>query len=322
MQKFQTRIEIESSSISIDYNKPLCLLGSCFAQEMGHRFKRSAYDIALNPGGVLFHPLPMARILNRAIANKTYSEEDLFEFQGDWMSFDHHGQFRGRDKIELLRRINDSLQGFHHYLEKASVLFITFGTAHGYESLGDAKIVSNCHRLPSKFFEKRLSSHREIVDEYWHDLMEKLSSTFPQLEVIFTVSPVRYWRNGAHQNNLSKSHLLLAVHELETTFDQVSYFPAYELVLDELRDYRFFADDMLHISQLAADHVFEKLKLNLETSEQRKLSSQIYRELRILDHRFSSTVLRDESIQKLNTKLKSLLRKNGFQERSESIEFQ
>jgi len=255
--------------------------GSCFAENMASKFMNAGFSIDLNPFGIAYNPLSLSRNLNRLLDNKPYAREELFEYNGLYHSFSHHSRFSGIDPNDVLSRINSRLEQSSAFLETADLLIITFGTAFVYRLQSNGDPVSNCHKLPSGFFTYKRLTIESIVQE-WSDLIVRLQTLYPSLRILFTVSPIRHRKDGDHGNQLSKSILLLAVEELMQNRSRCYYFPAYEIVLDDLRDYRFYAEDMLHPSSQAIDYIWEKFGeawFERETSKKARDFEKIQRSL-------------------------------------------
>ena len=258
MITYCTHIEMSEPFFDISYKDELMFLGSCFAEQMGMRTKEYGWEICVNPFGVLYNPLSVAAGCKRLLKPVPFSESDLFEYNGMYHSFMHHGRFSGQSAPDVLKAINDALSVAADALCKTSCLLITFGSAFVYRLKSDGQTVANCHKLPADHFERMFLTVNEIVDE-WSTLFETLFASNASLKVIFTVSPIRHLKDGAHGNQLSKSILLLAQQALIDKYaDRILYFPAYELMIDELRDYRFYADDLLHPSKVAVDYIWER----------------------------------------------------------------
>ncbi len=242
---FRTIVNIEPSASQIHYQDGIMTLGSCFSENIGRKLQNAYFDVDINPFGVLFNPVSVAKSIQLILDNKRFTKDDLFHQGSLYYSFAHSSLFSGNNSEEVLARINQRMEMAVGNFQKARFLLITLGTAWVYEVEGE--VVSNCHKLPSVTFQRRRLTVNEIVKDY-EELIERLKTQFPELQLVFTVSPIRHWKDGAHENNLSKSILHLAVDELQQLFSYVSYFPAYEIQLDELRDYRFFSSDMFHPS--------------------------------------------------------------------------
>lgn len=243
------------------------LIGSCFAAEMGERLSYAKFRCDVNPYGVLYNPLSISAALREIETGKRYGEKDLFFFRECWHSPMHHGDFSSPDAVEALRRINGRLQEAHAAFSRLDCLLLTFGTAWVYEAKETGRIVANCHKQPETGFTRRRLSVDEIVLDY-QALLSELWLQAPRLKVLLTVSPIRHVRDGLHANNLSKATLLLAVERLQVLFpERVFYFPAYELLVDELRDYRFYAEDLVHPSEVAIRYVWERFVRSCVSTE-------------------------------------------------------
>ena len=252
--EFRTVIEPVGSAAKISYQTPVMLTGSCFAGEMGDMLAKGRMNVLVNPFGVLYNPASVARQFELLMSGYTFSGEDLRIHDGKYLSFDHGTAFSGRDASKVADHINFVSEEAGKFLAKAGFLFITFGTARVFRWKETGRIVSNCHKIPQSEFIRELLSI-EAVSGIWINLLKKLKDFNPGIEVVFTVSPVRHWKDGAHGNQVSKAVLLLAIEEIVNAIEYASYFPSYEFLLDDLRDYRFYAPDMLHPSGLASDYI-------------------------------------------------------------------
>jgi hypothetical protein len=222
--------------------------------------------------------------LSDLIHTKIYAPEDLFFHQGAYHSFSHHSRFSGTDESLVLEQINSRIRSSSEFLKKATLLIITFGTANTFRLVSSGAVVSNCHKLPAKLFlEERLSV--AAIVEQWSERMDQLQTFNPQLNILFTVSPIRHLKNGAHENQLNKATLLLAVEALLKTHPNASYFPSYEIMLDDLRDYRFYADDLIHPNQQAIDYIWEKFSDAFFDKKTAALIKEYEKEQKALNHR-------------------------------------
>jgi hypothetical protein len=286
MNKYFTEVQIDGTGWHISYKDKLLMMGSCFSENMGEKFQQLKFQIDLNPFGVIYNPLSVAKSLRRLLADKPYCKEDLFEYQGIWGSFDHHGRFSATSAKAALENINGRLEYSRIFFKEAGYLFITFGTAWVYELKETGEIVSNCHKFPASDFKQFRLTTSEIVDVY-RDLLSALWNFNPKLKVIFTVSPIRHWKNGATGNQLSKSFLLMAADRLVTGFgtERCAYFPSYEIVMDELRDYRFYAPDLLHLNQVAVDHIWDRFSHAVIDQDSLKLAKNVLKIVKAKMHR-------------------------------------
>lgn len=256
--KFRTETEFAAKG-EISYRDNLMFIGSCFSENIGTYFEQHLFRTDLNnPFGILFNPASIAKAVRRLLSETPYSDNDLFLHNGVWNSYDHHSDFSDTEKEKCLAKMNDKLKESSQFLKNATILFITFGTAWIYRQKVNGQIVSNCHKMPANTFLREKLSVQDIVNEYT-DLFHTFPFSDKKTRVIFTVSPVRHTKDGLHENQLSKATLLLAIDELQKRFDFVEYFPSYEMLLDDLRDYRFYNEDMVHPNNTAIKYLTEKL---------------------------------------------------------------
>ena len=256
-----TTVNVPPMPFGLDFGQRVVSLGSCFADEIGERLAAGGFDVECNPFGTLYNPASVAAALDRLVDDRDVGDDDLVRHEGLWHSWHHHGSFSRPLATATIDACNSRLHQAHAALRDAHLLMITFGTAWVFELADGGMIVANCHKLPASSFRRRRMTVDEIV-ALWRPLLAKLTAFNPSLSVLFTVSPIRHMADGAHGNQLSKSTLLLAVDELmaHTQGCTLAYFPAYEMLLDELRDYRFFGPDMVHPSVLAADIVYDRFQ--------------------------------------------------------------
>lgn len=253
-----TPVEIPSGFIPIHHAQRLLIMGSCFAENIGTLLAENKFQVDINPFGILYNPLSISMALREIIRKRLYEESDLFSYREYWHSPMHHGSFSAATPEEVVRNIRVRLEQAHKELKQLDWLMLTFGTAYVYEQKKTGKVVANCHKLPEKDFVRRRLETDEITEDYIL-LLDELISLNPKIKILFTVSPIRHVRDGMHANQLSKSVLLLAIDRLMQRYPQATfYFPSYEIILDELRDYRFYADDMVHPSSLAVNYLWER----------------------------------------------------------------
>ena len=281
--KFRTEIEISSSGKRIDYSTPLMLAGSCFAEDIGRQFSYGKLPVLSNPFGVLYNPLSTAHSLDLIMQGREFGEEDLYSHEGRYLSFSHDTGFSSRDPGECLNRINRSVKSAHSFLAGASFLFLTFGTAWVFRWKEDNRVVANCHKIPAAKFNRQLLKPEEI-SSIWTDVAHKLLSFNSKLTIVFTISPVRHLKDGAHGNQLSKSTLMLAIEQLLNENSSLTYFPSYEIMLDELRDYRFYNKDMVHPSGIAVEFIWEKLKHCYFTDETAGIYDRVAKIISATEH--------------------------------------
>ena len=286
ISKFQTIVDVPAYNWKTGYSKKNIFVGSCFTENVGNRMAVLKYNVDINPFGILYNPLSVANGFRILLQQKEFTIADLIKADGLWHSFSHHGRFSSSNENETLGAINSRIKTSSEFLKKAEFLFVTFGTAWIYKFKKTGQTVSNCHKIPSNEFERVRLSVEEIVAEY-RRLFSEIRQFNPLLKVLFTVSPIRHWKDGAVENQRSKAVLLMAIDELIKEFgdDFCAYFPAYEIVMDELRDYRFYAGDMIHISEIAVDHIWEKFSDSLIDQESVQVSIRINKIVQAINHK-------------------------------------
>ncbi|WP_194765953.1 GSCFA domain-containing protein [Tamlana sp. I1] len=257
----QTKIPLEKrSDATLDYHSKLLLFGSCFSENIGDKLAYFKFQNHQNPFGILFHPLAIKTLIAKAISNKTYSESDVFFQNEQWHCFDAHSKLSDVSKENLIKTLNETLVATHEQLKNATHIIITFGTAWVYRFLETQNVVANCHKIPQKQFKKTLLSVEEVYNVL-EVTVELIKSVNPECNIIFTVSPVRHLKDGFVENTQSKAHLVAAIHQLlKLNSNKLFYFPSYELMMDELRDYRFYNEDMVHPNPLAIQYIWERFK--------------------------------------------------------------
>lgn len=270
---FLTHIDIPKSSVQMSHQHKILLLGSCFADNIGVLLRRDKFDVMVNPFGTLYNPASIAVHLWRCISQPSPSEAELLQLGDDWRSWMHHSSFSAPTQEELCQQIQKAQDAAAQRLREADWLIVTFGSSYIYRIKETGMLVANCHKQPDALFTRSRLSAYDIADQ-WVPLLEMLHSINPKLQVIFTVSPIRHRRDGFHQNQLSKAELLLAIDQLTASHPKGLYFPSYEILLDELRDYRFYADDMVHPSPLAVDYIYEHFADTYINKEEQQLSKQ------------------------------------------------
>jgi len=255
--KFRTELDVPFDGLDISHDDKMMFLGSCFAETIGDKMNTFKFNTLLNPSGIVFNPVSVFNVLGDIINEKGYTYDDLEEFKGRYYSFSHHSKFTSNNADETIALMNDGIQAGFEFLKDGDYLFITFGSAYAYKHKKTGKFVANCHKVPSHFFEKELLEPNQLIEAY-KELFERIVLLNPSLKVVFTISPVRHLKDGIIENQRSKSILNYVVHSLVDYFSFVYYFPSYELLIDDLRDYRFYADDMTHPSDMAIEYVWDK----------------------------------------------------------------
>lgn len=259
MNSFRTTFKISRSHQQVNYGTKILSLGSCFSENIGKKLTDYKFQALANPFGILYNPQSIANSLDFLLQDKRFVDADLFEYKGVWNSFYHHSRFSDINKNKCLENINASISKGSAYLKNSRLLLITFGTSWVYEHKQTGDIVSNCHKIPSKEFDRKKLTIDQITNIY-SKTIKLLQNQNQDINIIFTVSPIRHLKDGVTENQLSKSTLILAIHNLVNEFDNVSYFPSYEIMMDDLRDYRFYNDDMTHPSAIAVDYIWNEFK--------------------------------------------------------------
>ena len=305
MIPFRTTLNVKQSDLKIALSDKVLCVGSCFSENIGAKLKDLQMPVCLNPFGISFNPMSMAESLSDCQDNCPFNDGDLY-FDGElYHSWQHHGSFSSTDAKKTLEHIRENIQEAHNFLKGSAVILLTFGTAWVYELREQNRVVNNCHKAPAKMFRKRLLSVAEIVETYTPIISEFLKTG---KKIIFTVSPIRHLRDGFVENNISKSVLILAVAQLKTVFGaSIEYFPAYEILLDDLRDYRFYADDMIHPSDVAIEYIwslFQSVYFDKSTHEKIK---EINKLQKMSAHRSLHT--ETKTYEKFQTELSELKKK-------------
>lgn len=282
--KFRTEIAIKKPNFQIGYANRIFTIGSCFAQNIGEYFQRYRFNILCNPFGVLYNPVSVHNSIKLAAEKTEFMKADLVENQGEWHSFYHHSDFSHHDQDVCLSNINEKITSTNQFLANADVLIITYGTSYVYRHREKNIIVSNCHKLPQSEFEHyRLSF--ESTTKTIRQTIELLRSINENIKIVFTVSPVRHWKDGAINNQLSKSNLLLSVNSLSCENKDCLYFPSYEIVMDDLRDYRFYSEDLLHPNQIATDYIWKKFSDSIILEEDKSIMKDITQIVKAKEHK-------------------------------------
>ena len=311
MQTFRSEINPEISRFRISHETKVLFTGSCFTENIGSFLKEYLFPVRVNPFGVVYNPISVLNTLGILLDNEKFTEDDL-EYANDlWFSWDHHSSFSNPDKDICLKNINREIAESSKHLKETRFLLITFGTAWVFRLKENGKIVSNCHKFPDSHFDRILLNKDDII-KAWEIFLDELFTINPDLNVIFTVSPVRHWKDGAHGNQLSKATLLLAVDEICNIFpDRTQYFPAYELLLDDLRDYRFYSDDLFHPGTQAIEYIQTKLGQTYFDNRTIELIKEIKKLVQAKNHRVynqnSQSYLNFKTKQKQTIKKLSLL---------------
>lgn len=283
--EFRTHVDIAASDLRIDHSTRIMLFGSCFSSHIGLKLQQCKFLVDENPFGILYNPFSISVALHRLLLGRGFAEEDLVQYQGVYHSFMHHGIFSSTEKQASLGNIMTRFSSAFSALHETNLLLITFGTAYAYWRKVTGEVVANCHKFPENEFHRVRLSVDDIVEE-WSDLIEMLIEVRPTIKVMFTVSPIRHWKDGAHENQVSKSILHVAIDKLQKQFEgHVLYFPAYEIVLDELRDYRFYSEDMMHPSPVSVEYVWQRFADTFFDKQTRVINKEWEQIRKSLEHR-------------------------------------
>jgi GSCFA family len=294
---------------TIDHSSKVFFIGSCFSENIGNLLSEHKFKTYSNPNGILFNPISIYNCLNNIVDNTPFDENLILMRDDVYYSFLHHSSISSNNKTALLEKINSENKKAHQFLKECDQLIITFGTAFLYQHLELDKTVANCHKQAASSFEKRLISVTEIIESY-STLFKKLQEINPKLKLIFTVSPVKHLKDGIIENNLSKSTLILSINELLKRSKNCYYFPAFELVNDDLRDHRFYKEDLAHPNELAINYIWEKFSNSCFNEKTASINKQINKLNLALDHREMTAGTQEKNkLQDFITKQKEELKK-------------
>lgn len=281
---FRTQIKPTEYPFSINHKNKMLFLGSCFTESIGNKLLNSKFDIDINPFGILYNPISVKQSLEILTVEDAFTEDNIFFYNEQWHSSFHHGKFSRSNKETMLAEINNRLKFSGENLKNAKYLFITFGTAWVYEDIKTNRVVANCHKLPSKQFRRRLLNADEITVEYFQ-LLNSLSNYNPDINIILTVSPIRHFKDGFNENQISKSTLHIAINQIQEHFNNVFYFPSFEIMIDDLRDYRFYENDMLHPNETAINYIFDYFSNSFFSKSTKDLILKIDEVVKAKNHR-------------------------------------
>ena len=292
---FYTKVPVPKSVNPIDYTSKIVSLGSCFAENMGEKFHYFKFQSVVNPFGIIFNPVSIENLLLRVVTNQKFTEEDIFFHNDLWHSYEMHSELSHPDKETFLQNLNQILEQTNNQITASTHIIVTYGTSWIYRNKQSGEIVANCHKVPQSQFDKEILSVETIEKSIQNtiDLIQKIN---PNCNFIFTVSPVRHIKDGFVENQRSKAHLITAIHNViaDVTLSkpvlsevEVSkcYFPSYEIMMDELRDYRFYAEDMLHPSQTAIDYIWVRFFENYISEENYSTMEEVCSIQKRLAHR-------------------------------------
>lgn len=279
--EFRTQIPISKSSQPIDYNSKVVSIGSCFAENIGEKFEYFKFRNTINPFGIIFNSVSIEKIVKRVVAKDYYKEKDVFFANGRWHCFEVHSELSSSKKEAFIEKLNQLIDHTFIALSEATHIVVTYGTSWVYREKEFSEIVANCHKLPQKQFDKELLSV-EVNQNSIRNTIDILHQLSPNASLIFTVSPVRHIKDGFVENQISKANIITALHSSLSGLSFSNYFPSYEIMMDELRDYRFYAEDMLHPSQTAIDYIwklFAEAYITYESFSTMKLVENIQKSL-------------------------------------------
>ena len=320
--QFTTKIPVQKSSFPIDYDSKILLLGSCFAENMGEKFEYFKFQTIVNPFGIIFNPVSLEKLIRRSVEKRKFTENDIFFHNELWHCYDVHSELSNSDKDVFLESLNDLIRSTNKHLSDSTHIIITLGTSWVYQNIASNEIVANCHKVLQKQFTKELLSILQI-EESLESIISLVHSVNPNCKFIFTVSPVRHIKDGFVENTLSKAHLIAAIHSvlnrkfstsLELTTQNNIYFPAYEIMMDELRDYRFYTEDMLHPNQTAIDYIWIQFFENYVSESVFGLMNEICSIQKGLQHRpFNpNTESHQKFLNQLDLKIKAIKNQYPF----------
>jgi hypothetical protein len=320
--KLMLDIEIKEPPEKIDYRDKILLVGSCFTEHIGDSLADLKFDILQNPNGIIFDPSSVASSITSYIENKRYTTDDLIYLNELWQSWQHHSRYSGVEPSAVIDKINRSRQQAHDFLKESKWLIITLGTSFSYRLLERSEPVANCHRAPAAWFNKHLMTIDETVIEL-DTCLYRLFQFNPKLHIIFTVSPVRHIRDGIVENNRSKARLLEAVHHLVNKFGRLYYFPSYEIVIDVLRDYRFYDIDLVHPNYQATRYVIEQFMDHYVNQRSVALSKEIEKINIARKHKaFQPTTDAHQHFLKLySERTRALMEEHPFLQLQEELEY-
>ncbi|KIA83174.1 hypothetical protein OA84_06385 [Kaistella solincola] len=303
--KFRTEVEIQNSETKIEIEDQVFSIGSCFATEINDLLQTGQIQTFNNPFGTIFNPFSINNSIKRLHDARFYSEEDLISFNEEVISLDHHTSFNSRFLHQTLDKINSQIEAGNQFLQNTNWVLITYGTSFIYEFLPKKKLVANCHKIPGKYFEKRLLTHLELTDSIYETIVNLKDIAKPNVQILFTVSPVRHTKDGLAENSLSKAKLITAIHEILPQFENCHYLPVYEILMDDLRDYRFYKEDLIHPNTQAINYIWEKFGNAYFSDETMDFVEENFKINKALSHRNSDkkNPKYQEFLEKLNQKI-------------------
>lgn len=283
--KFRTEVEIPESPHQIEIEDQVFSIGSCFASEITDLLQTGQIQTLSNPFGTVFNPFSINHAVKKLHHSEFYTEDDLISYQDEAISLDHHSRFSSRFVHQTLEKINTKIEEGNLFLQNTNRVIITYGTSFVHEFLPKNKLVANCHKIPAKYFKKRLLTNLELADSMYETVTNLKDICKEDVQILFTVSPVRHTKDGMVENNLSKAKLISAIHEILPQFDNCHYLPVYEILMDDLRDYRFYKDDLIHPNSQAIRYIWEKFGNAYFSDETMDFIEENFKIAKALDHK-------------------------------------
>ncbi|MDO5655259.1 MAG: GSCFA domain-containing protein [Flavobacteriaceae bacterium] len=325
MQLF-SEIPVDKPDFSIEYKNKIFCLGSCFVHEIGQKLQQAKFETLINPFGTQFHPIAMENVFSRIFSRTSFTENEIYAFNGLFFSWEHSSHFSANNLEKALENINATVEVGNEFLSSTDLFIFTLGSAWAYQLRDGNFFVSNCHKVPQSRFSKELLSYNELYNSC-KNMILMAKDVRPQARIIFTLSPVRHARDGFFENNVSKGLLHQVLYQILIEFEDVMYFPSYEIVMDELRDYRYYADDLVHLNQLGVNYIWEKFRLNYFTEQTQKIMVEVSKIKAALNHRSLNPGRTEHKSFLYNTlktaeKLSLQLPKNALKTEIEEIKFQ
>ncbi|MGZ5284247.1 MAG: GSCFA domain-containing protein [Kaistella sp.] len=319
--KFRTEVNLPVSGVSLEIEDHVFSMGSCFATELSDLLQTGQIQTLNNPFGTVFNPFSINHAIKKLHDAELYTEEDLVQFNDEVISLDHHSTFNSRYLHQTLEKINTEIEAGNRFLQETNWVIITYGTSFIYEFLPKKKLVANCHKIPGKHFEKRLLTNLELTDSIYETVTLLKDICKENVQILFTVSPVRHTKDGMVANNLSKSKLISAVHDILPQFENCHYLPVYEILMDDLRDYRFYKEDLIHPNKQAVQYIWEKFGNAYFSDETMDFVEENFKIAKALQHKtsdetspkhqeFLSTI--EKRIAAQQTKVKHTIFADGF----------
>lgn len=320
MNTFRTVIPASNFSFKISHNDSIMCLGSCFTENIGHFLSTAKFKTLINPHGIIYNPLSINIALNHIIENIAIKEADLVTMNSRYYHWDFHGDLSRTDAAKTLELLNKQISSAHKFIKEANILFLTLGAANVFKLIDEDRIVANCHKFPNDQFIRVELSVDEMIDQLQRSI-SKLQETNPRIKIVFTVSPVRHIRDGLINNQLSKAKLIQTVHHLCCTNEYVHYFPSYELIMDDLRDYRFYTRDMIHVNEAGLDYIWDYFKRSFFTDQSNTLVDHITRIKKDLAHKpfYPDSEEHQAFLQKLRSKIENLVSKESHLDFEEEL---